>query len=380
MPISPERMAELDAYYATKTAAPVVLSNKPDYLTQLAPDELSQSLTPERMAELDAFYASKQPPPTQDTFSSRLQADFQKRKEADSPSYLSRVGEAYKQGVKPAAALIAAPFIGEENRQYLRLNDILPPENPETFAKSVNQGPVGASAGVLGSMFAPVAPLVGDIASYAADKVGATPSQMENVQAAMNIAAPASMAGLGKSLGGTTVGDVANAVKKTIQSSKLVGDVTSGVSTNAALGGVPNAIPKKYTSQYDQMAGQKAMADTYKKNKATAGALYDDAKALATGKSINTQGLAQDVQGIIDDIQADPFHEARGALPKLQKTLDKLKSSIPETIGKSVDGEIPMQANQIMTKFDLADALDLKKTMNEAFNNTRWSQNAKGTV
>lgn len=53
MPLSPERMAELDQYYA----------NQPDYLTQLAPEQPKPTgLTPERIAQLDQFYANKNQP------------------------------------------------------------------------------------------------------------------------------------------------------------------------------------------------------------------------------------------------------------------------------------------------------------------------------
>jgi hypothetical protein len=217
-----------------------------------------------------------------------------------------------------------------------------------------------------------VAPSIGDSLLKVKELMQAHPEMAANLSAAGNIA--------GTLYGGSKATALAPDVAKTIKPSNLAGDVSSGVSTNAALAGIPNIVPKKYTPQYDQLAGQKAMAETYMQNKKTAGSLYDATQALAVGKPIDARGLAQNVQGIIDDIQADPFHEARGALPKLQKTLDKLNSSIPETVGKSADGEIPMQGSAPVTKFDLADALDLKKTMNEAFNGTRWSQNAKGTV
>lgn len=59
MPISPQRMAELDQYFGDQ--------QQPDYLTKLSPDKPS-GLSPERAAQLDTYF-NKQNQPHQDAFS-----------------------------------------------------------------------------------------------------------------------------------------------------------------------------------------------------------------------------------------------------------------------------------------------------------------------
>lgn len=49
MPLSPQRIAELDQYFSS--------GQQQDYLTQLAPDKQKSSLSPERIAQLDTYFS-----------------------------------------------------------------------------------------------------------------------------------------------------------------------------------------------------------------------------------------------------------------------------------------------------------------------------------
>lgn len=147
----------------------------------------------------------------------------------EEPSYLDRVGQAYSDSVKPAAARLMAPFIGEQGRQDLRDMGDLPSGKPQNLAQSINQGPVGAASGALYSMFAPIAPLVQDVVGAGADAVGATPSQMQKVQAAMNIIGPAGMRGISNALGSAEVPSVPTSVKN------LAKDTSSGKNPSLAM-------------------------------------------------------------------------------------------------------------------------------------------------
>lgn len=153
----------------------------------------------------------------------------------------------------------------------------------------------------------------------------------------------------------------------------------SGASVNTAGLGIPGIMASKPPA-YDPIAGNRAMADTYGANKTQSGELYDKATALATGKPIDTAGLANNINGLIAEVESDPVHEARGVLPRLRKLADKINSATPTTIAKTTNGETPVQAVTSPEKFDLADALELKKIMNEGFKSNRWTQNAKGTI
>lgn len=283
------------------------------------------------------------------------------------PSYGSRVWESYKSSVKPAAAMLMSPFIGEQGRQALRESGALPSNKPQTFAQSVNQGPVGAGAGALGSIFAPIAPLFEDVAGYAAEKTGATPQQMENVQAVMNIATPAGMRGLGKGLGKATVADVGNVVKTGFNKLPTIGE--SGVGARQ-LAVKPEG--------FNPVKASEVMAKTYRTNQNTASAMYKTVEKIAKGKPVNTSGLSAQVSGLIDDIRADPFHEAKSALPKLEKLQSKLAPV--DVANPSYPATSSAKFIQKPSSFDLADAVDLKRTMNQAFKGERWTQNAKGTV
>lgn len=156
---------------------------------------------------------------------------------------------------------------------------------------------------------------------------------------------------------------------------------TEGIGTPLRLGAT-NALEKRAADKagYDPIKGIEAMADTYAGQAKITGKLYDTVSEIAKGKPINTAGLADDIGGLINDIKADPFHEARGTLPKLQALQTKLENTIPEAVGTPMAGGIPKQGVKSVEKFDLSDAVDLKKLMNESFKQNRWTQNAKGTV
>lgn len=90
MPLSAQRIAELDAYYARQSVntpgAPITFSNSPDkeILDVFTPDQ-GGGLTPERIAELDAYYATQntasvEPQPNGDGFFDRVGAGYAKRK------------------------------------------------------------------------------------------------------------------------------------------------------------------------------------------------------------------------------------------------------------------------------------------------------------
>jgi len=244
-----------------------------------------------------------------------LQAKFPKPE----PSYLSRAGEAYKSSVKPAAAMLMAPFIGEENRQALRDMGTLP-SKPQSFAQSVNQGPVGAASGALGSIFAPVAPLFQDVVGYAAEKSGATPAQLENVQAALNIAAPAGMKTLGKSLGRATVSDVANVVKSGASKLPKIGEASGNTFPNGVLTKTaPNiakgrGFPDTEEILKIQSAGDDAVSQAYQGINAT---LRPEAE----------QALKSDLLNKIGSLQINP-----AASPKTIGAVKALYDRI--TVGK----------------------------------------------
>ncbi len=57
MPLTPEKIAALDKYYAQQA-----LPLEPDFLTQLVPDQKPSGLTPEKIAALDAYFAQQNAP------------------------------------------------------------------------------------------------------------------------------------------------------------------------------------------------------------------------------------------------------------------------------------------------------------------------------
>lgn len=93
MPLSPERMAELDQYYAGQQAG------GQDYLTQLSPDK-SAGLTPQRVAELDAYYA-KNP-----SNSIAKPADVAIKPQ----SFLGEMGANFGQGIQAAKDVLSGDY------------------------------------------------------------------------------------------------------------------------------------------------------------------------------------------------------------------------------------------------------------------------------
>lgn len=121
-------------------------------------------------------------------------------------------------------------------------------------------------------------------------------------------------------------------------------------------GGIPTALPEK--PSFNPMAAQQAIVDSYGQARQASGKLYDVVDSLAKGKKVDTANLSQGISGLIEDVKADPFHEAKTAVTKLQALKKKLD----------------------VGEFDLSDAVDLKKTLNASFKSNRFTQNARGTV
>lgn len=85
MPLTPERIAELDAFYAQQglgaIGGNVPLTKDGQLLDVFSPPQQTQpALSPERIAELDRFYAQQQPAQSPDGFLDRVGADVKRRK------------------------------------------------------------------------------------------------------------------------------------------------------------------------------------------------------------------------------------------------------------------------------------------------------------
>lgn len=129
---------------------------------------------------------------------------------------------------------------------------------------------------------------------------------------------------------------------------------------------------------FNPVSAAEIMGKTYRENQKNASVMYKTVERVAKGKQVNTEGLSKQVAGLIDDIRADPFHEAKSALPKLEKLQSKLapiSENIPAYLSQGKEKYVAGPST-----FDLADAVDLKRTMNQSFKGERWTQNAKGTV
>lgn len=120
---------------------------------------------------------------------------------------------------------------------------------------------------------------------------------------------------------------------------------------------VPNKIaprPKAALAPEDlSTVAHGAISDSYGKALQNSTKYYNFMQSLGEGKAIDSTNLKSGIDGIISDIRADPFHEGRMALPKLQ--------SIADRIGD--DGQIPVN-----------DVVDLKKMLNTQFNPKRFME------
>lgn len=147
---------------------------------------------------------------------------------------------------------------------------------------------------------------------------------------------------------------------------KWLGDKVGGIADDIGgklpkIGTESKDIPMiglEKSSSYDPLKGMQSMAQKYGQALDQSGKLYDQVDAVAKGQPVDTTDLAQHIDGLIQDVKSDPMHEARRVTPKLQALKDKIDAG----------------------QFDLSDAVELKKTLNQSFKSNRWTQNAKGTV
>ena len=145
---------------------------------------------------------------------------------------------------------------------------------------------------------------------------------------------------------------------------KPAGDIAAGIGENAAKalerpdGNFPStALPPSQNLQDLSTNAHAALSDAYGKSLNNSNKYYNFMQSLGEGKTIDSTDLKNGINGIISDIQTDPFHEGRTALPKLQ--------SIADRIGD--DGQIGVN-----------DVVDLKKMLNTQFNPKRFME-AKDT-
>lgn len=108
-------------------------------------------------------------------------------------------------------------------------------------------------------------------------------------------------------------------------------------------------IPQKATA-YDPMQVMKGISDSFSSAIDKANQFYGFPQQLAEGKSVYAPQIANHLDSIIDNVNADPFHEARSQVG----TLQRIRDSLPD------DGTVPVN-----------DILDIRKFTNKNFNPAR---------
>lgn len=142
---------------------------------------------------------------------------------------------------------------------------------------------------------------------------------------------------------------------------------------------IDRVIPPTSKS-YDPMASMQTMAKGYDDTVGASGKLYDTVSDVAAGQPVNAGKLADHIDGLISEISSNPADPANASLGKLKALRDKLDAASSTTIAKTATGDLPIQNVRESEPFDLKDAVDLKKTLNESFRDNKWKQSPKGST
>lgn len=145
------------------------------------------------------------------------------------------------------------------------------------------------------------------------------------------------------------LGDIAGGMTRKTGENILTNDASRSI---PGTGKIAEDVPP-VPLQYDANATHAAISDTYGQMKNKANKYYDFMRSTAEGKPAeNLPQLSSHLDQIIDEVAADPFHEARAGVSKIKQLRDKID-----------DGD-----------FTLPDMVDLKKTLNTYFNPKRFAQ------
>lgn len=118
----------------------------------------------------------------------------------------------------------------------------------------------------------------------------------------------------------------------------------------------------------------KAMADKYNIEKERASQYWGTSRQNAVGLDVpDVDKLQTALPEIINTIESDPSHPTRGILPELKRWNDKLQG---ETMSIPVMDDVAssIKINDPATKFDLADAMDMKTAWNKYFDSRDFAQ------
>lgn len=226
MPLSPEKIAALDAQFGA-TAAP----------------QAASGLTPEKIAALDAKFAASNP--LADSFGSRLQADFAKRKDAMNQSaedYVSGkqdLGSTYLQTAGNIAGGAFDAGLEAIKSGYGALPEVIKPRLTEQGQSALDTTKQGVGSAINYVVESPIGVAAGELAAQ-------NPVLMKNVAALGNIAAIVPVGAAAKIVGKPVVELAGKGLTKGAEA------VASGVEKLA--------IPKQILPNSEQLAGMGVQA------------------------------------------------------------------------------------------------------------------------
>lgn len=321
MPLSNERMEELRQLHAASRGAakPVVLSNEPDWLTQLAPDSPpATGLTPERMEELRQLHASQKE-------SMQKQAP-QSEQITVGEDVLKSIGGGIVRGA------VAAPMVVGNI-----LNEAV--AGPQLLGVGIKDTILGNPTTKNPKIWKPF---------YSSEEV------VQMLPEALRPHSPQTGYGTAADIAGQMVGGVGSsaAIMRSPQmlsaakNSKIITDETSG-----GIGGTARLdakVAKNEIKANRPVELYKDMLGNYKQIESTNNANFDNLSAISSKtEMVDVKPLQGGIKSIIKEIEDSPASPERANLAffkRVEKTIDK--------------GE----------KLPVSDVVDLNKFLNSRFN------------